>query len=300
MERVLAEPGELDTLIRESYDAHRPAIAWLGQAGFLIRRHRQLVAIDPYLSDSLAAKYRGTEFPHVRLTPPPIVPDRLTRLDVVLCTHAHTDHMDPETLSPIAAASPRCRFVVPRAERQTAMARGVPAERLLEINAGEHLPLASELSVRALPAAHEELQMDAQGNHRYLGYVLYIGDAVVYHSGDCIAFDGLAEELASSRIDLAFLPVNGRDAVRRGRGIPGNFTLDEAAALCLRCGIPAMMACHFGMFDFNTVAEPWLDEQISRLPQSLQCVRPRPGYIYRLAPRSAGSPTWHFDERTTP
>ena len=78
------------------------------------------------------------------------------------------------------------------------------------------------------------------------------------------------------------LPVNGRDEARRSQGVPGNFTLDEAAALCLRCGIPAMMACHFGMFDFNTVAESWLDEQISRLPRSFQCVRPRPGYAYRL------------------
>lgn len=289
MDTVLAEPCELDALIRESCNPQQPVIGWLGQAGFLIRWRALQLAIDPYLSDSLAAKYRGTAFPHVRLLPPPITPDRLTSLDVVLCTHAHTDHMDPETLARIAAASPRCRFVVPRAEQQTAIARGVPAGRLIAINAGEQVTLAADVSVRALPAAHEELQSDAQGNHRYLGYVLRLGHTAIYHSGDCVPFDGLAEDLAGCQVDLAILPVNGRDEARRSHGILGNFTMDEAAALCLRCGIPAMLACHFGMFDFNTVAEPWLDEQISGMPRPFQCVRPRPGYVYRLAPRIAGT-----------
>jgi L-ascorbate metabolism protein UlaG (beta-lactamase superfamily) len=286
MDTVLAEQCELDALIREPYEPRQPAIGWLGQAGFLIRWRTFQLAIDPYLSDSLAAKYRGSALPHVRLMPPPIAPERLMGLHVVLCTHAHTDHMDPETLSRLAAASPNCRFVVPRAEEQTAIARGVPVERMTAMNAGEHLQLAADLSLRALPAAHEELETDRQGNHCCLGYVLNMGPAAIYHSGDCAPFRGLDDDLAGCKVDLALLPVNGRDVARRSRGILGNFTFDEATALCIQCRIPAMIACHFGMFDFNTVAESWLDEQIARVPRSLQCVRPRPGYIYRLAPRA--------------
>jgi hypothetical protein len=37
-----------------------PALYWLGQAGFLVRTPRYTFLIDPYLSDSLAMKYRGT------------------------------------------------------------------------------------------------------------------------------------------------------------------------------------------------------------------------------------------------
>ena len=84
---------------------------------------------------------------------------------------------------------------------------------------------------------------------------------------------GLDEELAACGVDVALLPVNGRDQQRRAHGILGNFTFDEATALCIRCKISAMIACHFGMFDFNTVAESWLDEQIARTQASLQCVR---------------------------
>ena len=47
-------------------------VAWLGQAGFLFRASKCRLLIDPYLSDHLAAKYRGTEFTHQRLMAAPL------------------------------------------------------------------------------------------------------------------------------------------------------------------------------------------------------------------------------------
>src|SRR5262245_39201748 len=69
------------------------ALWWLGQAGYILRASQMTVAIDPYLTDSAAAK--APEF--TRLFPPPIAPEEL-RVDVVLITHAHLDHLDPETI----------------------------------------------------------------------------------------------------------------------------------------------------------------------------------------------------------
>jgi L-ascorbate metabolism protein UlaG (beta-lactamase superfamily) len=299
MDMVPDERCDLESLIHATVVPPEPGISWLGQAGFLIRWRAFRLVVDPYLSDSLATKYRGARFPHTRMVPPPIAPERLVRLHTVLCTHAHSDHMDPETLPQLAAANPACRFVVPRAERATAIARGVPARRLITIRAGERLQLAPDLSLRAVPAAHEELRTDAQGNHHFLGYVLYVGDAAIYHSGDCVPFAGLDEELTACGVDVALLPVNGRDPQRRAHGILGNFTFDEATALCIRCRISAMIACHFGMFDFNTVAEPWLDEQVARARTTLECLRPQLGRVYWLQPPAAGHPTLTLVKRTT-
>lgn len=47
--------------------------------------------------------------------------------------------------------------------------------------------------------------------------------------------------------------MNGRDAERSGNGVPGTFTLDEAITLCHDAGVPAMIAHHYGLFEFNTV-----------------------------------------------
>jgi L-ascorbate metabolism protein UlaG (beta-lactamase superfamily) len=111
----------------------------------------------------------------------------------------------------------------------------------------------------------------------------------IYHSGDCVPYPGLADELRRMAVDVAILPVNGRDAQPSAAGIPGNFTFDEAVALCRQAGINAMVACHFGMFDFNTVEETWLDGQIATMDNGPRCVRPRLSQTYELSPPAEAS-----------
>ncbi|MFI0843115.1 MBL fold metallo-hydrolase [Mesorhizobium sp. IMUNJ 23232] len=240
-------------------DFHRPAehdgvaLWWLGQAGFLLRHNDLRLAVDPYLSDSLAEKYRGTPFPHRRIMAAPVAAGALTELDFVFCTHSHTDHMDPGTLPDMARASPRCRFVVPAAERMKAMERGVPPDRLILVAAGDVVVLSGNFSAAVVPAAHEERWQDGEGHDFFLGYKFRAGEKAVYHSGDCVPFDDLGDWLGVDSIDVALLPVNGRDARRKANGIPGNFHLLEAIALCRNAAIPLLLGHHFGMFDFNTI-----------------------------------------------
>lgn len=226
-------------------------LAWLGQAGFLISQAGLRIVIDAYLSDSLAQKYLGTRFPHTRITPPVVAPGELTDIDWLLCTHGHTDHMDPGTIPALLEANPAARVLAPRAERSRAIERGVPEDRLVLIDAGESVDLGGVL-VTATPAAHEDLRRTADG-YLYLGYVLSGGGVTLWHSGDTIPFPGLAEWLMPFRVDLALLPVNGRDAERAANGIPGNLTLEEAVAFADEIGARAMLGHHFGLFDFNTL-----------------------------------------------
>ena len=246
---------------------------WLGQAGFAIRAGGSRILIDPYLSDSLAQKYAGTRFPHIRMMPPPLTVDQLPPLDWVLCTHAHSDHMDPGTLTALAASQPLCRFVVPRAEKAKSMQRGLPPDRTVLVNAGEHLALADGLELDVLPSAHEHLCTNDAGEHHYLGFVLDLGGTRIYHSGDAAPFPGWISLLRQQRIDVALLPVNGRDEQRRCNGIPGNTTLEEALALCRESGIAWMIAHHFGMFDFNTVDVAVLTAAAAQ-SQSPRCIVP--------------------------
>lgn len=225
---------------------------WLGQAGFLLEAGGARVLVDAYLSDTLAEKYRGTVFPHARMMPPPIEPGALEDVDVVLATHAHTDHLDPGTLRPIAAANPDCRFVVPASAVQVAISRGVPPDRLVRASAFAPLEVAG-VRVHPLPSAHEQLALDDAGEHRFLGYVLELGGATVYHPGDCVPYPELPALLARHAVDLALLPVNGRDARRASSGVPGNFTLEEAMDLAAACRFGAVIGHHYGLFDFNTI-----------------------------------------------
>ena len=257
-------------------DAPGVSIQWLGQAGFVIPVGTHTVVIDPYLSDSLAVKYAGTLFEHTRTFPSPVDPAELT-CDLVICTHRHTDHMDCETLVALLGANPQMRICVPRAERDHAVALGLPPESLIEMSAGRSFVPLEGLTITPIPAAHEELQTNDDGEHHFLGVILETGAVTIYHSGDCVPYDGLAETLRSAKVDVALLPVNGRDGYRRRHGVPGNFWIDEALGLCQAAHIPTLIGHHFGLFDFNTVPPADLDRAAAMSSTTTRWILPTVG-----------------------
>ncbi len=250
------------------------ALRWLGQAGFFFQWNGLNLMIDPYLSDSLARKYKGTPLPHLRCMPIPIQPQTVRNLDWVLCTHRHSDHMDPDTLSALSQANPGCRFVVPGAEREQALAIGLPPARTFFVNAGEELQLAEKVSLMVMASAHEQIRFNPQGEHHYLGYILSFGGISFYHSGDCIPYAHLAEALLARQIDVALLPINGRSAYLSGRGILGNFTFDEAVALCRAAQIQFLICHHWGMFEFNTIDPNVVSSRIANQARGVTCYLP--------------------------
>ena len=222
-------------------------LAWLGQAGFALRFGRTRLLIDPYLSDHLERKYRGSGRPHDRMMPSVGV-EAFDGVDFVLCTHQHGDHMDPEALPALALRNPACRFIVPRASMEPVRGFGVPTAQLDGTDVGETIALNEGLSLEAVPAAHETLERNEHGEHHFLGFILRTSAFAVYHSGDSVPYPNLTRFIAGRGIGLALLPVNGR-----GKGVAGNFTFGEAVELCRAAGIPYMVPHHFGMFAFNTV-----------------------------------------------
>lgn len=249
------------------------AVYWLGQAGFVVDISGLRIVIDPYLSDSLAEKYRGARFPHERMMPAPIAPSALTGVDIVLSTHAHTDHMDPGTLPGLLAVNPQAKLVAPRAAVEEARRRsGAEESRLILVDAGEAVDLGRSVRLHVTRAAHEELARDAVGDHHFLGYLVDGAGCRLWHSGDSVPFDGLIEEIAALRPDIALLPVNGRRPDLAAAGIAGNFSIPEAAGLCRAAGIPTMVTHHYGLFAFNTAAPDAIDTaaRMSTTPRILR------------------------------
>ena len=280
---LVAHPGGARALWRASLSDRTVGLAWLGQAGFALRHAQQRWLIDPYLSDHLARKYAGTEFPHTRLMPAPITVGEDCDLDLVLCSQRHSDHADPGSLAALAEQNPRCRFVVPRADLDSVLGIGLAPARLIAANEGDTIRLGESLEIHVIPAAHETLKANARGEHHFLGFILQAGGLTLYHSGDCVVYDGLAQRLCARAIDLALLPVNGRSERLTARGILGNMTFEEAAALCVEARIGALMPHHFGMFDFNTADPRELERKIARLDAAvLRCVLPEANRYYAL------------------
>ncbi|MHA2288800.1 MAG: MBL fold metallo-hydrolase, partial [Promethearchaeota archaeon] len=178
-------------------------ITWIGQAGFVFKFKGKILVIDPYLSDYLSKKYRGKLFPHIRLMELPINPQLITNIDYILCSHSHADHMDPETITILSENNSNVKIIVPAAELEESINRGVKYHQILQINDGELVPLESEISVTGVAAAHETLKLNEKGQHHFLGFIFDFGGVRIYHSGDCIPYPGLTKRLKKLDIDVA-------------------------------------------------------------------------------------------------
>jgi L-ascorbate metabolism protein UlaG (beta-lactamase superfamily) len=243
---------------------------WLGQSGFLVQWNERHLLFDPYLSESLTKKYAETDKPHVRMTRCPVAPQRLGFIDVVTSSHNHTDHLDAETLIPLMENNPQMQIVVPSANQEFAAQRlGVSTERLIPIDAGQTREV-SDFSLHGIPAAHEQVERDAQGRCRFLGYVARFGEWTVYHSGDTVRYDELAEHLLPWQVDVALLPINGSRPERR---VAGNLWGREAAQLGRDIRARVVIPCHFEMFEFNTVTPDEFIAEATRLQQPYSVLR---------------------------
>ncbi|HXH50286.1 MAG TPA: MBL fold metallo-hydrolase [Terriglobia bacterium] len=240
---VLQDEGFLsDVRAADVNDGHF-RLWWLGQSGFLVQWQGSHLLLDPYLSDSLTRKYADTDKPHIRMTARVVDPLLLDFIDVVTSSHNHTDHLDGETLSPLLHANPGLKIVVPEANlRFVAERLAIDPQLPLGLRDGEAVTVG-EFKVTAVPARHEELGPE------YLGYVVQFGPWTIYHSGDTLLYEGIAERLQQFPIDVALLPINGRASERR---VAGNLNAREAAGLAKAIGARVVIPCHYEMFTFNT------------------------------------------------
>ena len=245
---------------------------WLGQSGFLVQWRNRHLLLDPYLSDSLTEKYAATDKPHVRMTRRVVAPERLNFIDVVTCSHNHTDHLDAVTLKPLLSANPSMKLVIPEANRAFVADRlQIDLAAPIGVDDGTTASIGS-FQITGIASAHETLERDEAGRHKFLGYIVRFGPWTIYHSGDCMLYDGLVERLRAltNKIDVALLPINGRAPERC---VAGNFDGREAARLAKDIEARLVIPCHYEMFAFNTASPDLFVSEAERIGQAYYVLR---------------------------
>ena len=238
--------AEMDSLLHDEKHLH---LWWLGQSGFILQWKGKRILIDPYLSDSLTKKYMATDKPHTRLSELVINPGLLKNISIVTSSHNHTDHLDAETLIPVLQNNPGIKFIIPEANRNF-VAERVQCEKDFPVGLsdGESVTI-DEFTFHGIPAKHNEIERDEAGNCKYMGYVIEFGNFKIYHSGDTLWYDGMADLLKPFQVDVAALPINGNDPARK---VSGNLNCKEAALLAKSIHAKIVIPCHYDMFSFNT------------------------------------------------
>ena len=238
------------SILNANPGAHQAALFYLGQETILIKQNGKYILFDPYLTDYVDRNFSTEQVVWKRNYPSPIDPSELDFIDYVLCSHAHGDHTDPETLSAIAKASPNAMFLGSRPVTDAYRQCGISTERILLTEADKPLTL-DDVMVTAVPAAHEELHPDGSGSYLELGFVVESNGLRFYHAGDCCPYEGLAERIHG--VDAAFMPINGRDFYRLRNDIIGNFDAVEAILLAKEAQVGLLVPLHYDLYDVNCV-----------------------------------------------
>ena len=223
--------------------AHGCSLWWLGQHSFIVKLGGTVVYIDVFLS------------PHEgRQVAPLLTPAQAVNADLILGSHDHLDHIDRPSWPGMAQASPQALFVVPELLRtRVATDLNLPARRVTGMDLGMTLTV-KDVTVTAIPAAHELLDRDAAtGLYPHLGFIIEGNGFRLYHSGDCCLYEGMHALLRGKPFNLFLLPINGRDARRFSTGCLGNMTFQEAADLTGDLHPDTVIPAHYEMFARNSV-----------------------------------------------
>ena len=204
------------------------AIFWLSQGSFVFKtEHGKIVYVDPYLSDSCTRVY-GFE----RLVPIPIQPEEV-KVDLILFTHDHLDHLDPDTILSLPEDC-KAKFAGPVSCLHHLLEIKIDRDRIIEINRGETKEIDG-IGVSAVHAEHTPCSV---------GYVLSFDGIKVYISGDTRDHEKL-KEIASFHPDVVLIGANGKP-----KGEFCNLNENEAALLTKTINPRVVIPMHYGLFEY--------------------------------------------------
>lgn len=210
-------------------------ITWLGQGGFLFEEDGSRFVVDPYWSDAVEKKTGFTRLHQ------PVMPLESLKPDVLLCTHDHLDHYDPETVTGLMRLFPCCKLIGPQSVRRKAAENMIEPERVIVL-VPEQAYRIKGWDIIPLPAIHSD--PDA------IGFLLARGGWTGYITGDTEYAELLSQnmirqcESRTKPLDALFICINGKY---------GNMTWQQAFDVVRVVKPQITIPMHYGMFVENTV-----------------------------------------------
>ena len=235
-------------LLAQRHEA--PVVTWLGHVSMLLQVAGLNVLIDPTLASHAGPLGR---FGAPRRVPPPLAPEQLPRIDAVLVSHNHYDHLCSATLKRLRAAGQNPRFIVPLGLKDWFVRRGM--EDTVELDWWESVELAPGVRVHFTPAQHwSRRSLNDTNASLWGGYLLewtrpgaaaapwrFLFPGDTGYSGD---FKAIRERIGA--VDFLALPIGAylpRDFMK-----PMHVNPADAVQLMLDVQARQAMGVHWGTF----------------------------------------------------
>lgn len=199
-------------------------ITWIGQAGFVFEANNLTILIDPYLSDSVKevnpCNYRRIPVNESLFDIKP---------DVMIFTHNHLDHYDPETVEKFLKFVDKVTVLAPTSVWNHVRKFG-GSHNYVQFN--RHTQWTEgEVRFTAIKAEHSDPSS--------IGIIINEGGQNYYLTGDTLYNSEIFEDLPND-IYVVFLPING---------VGNNMNITDATRFAKVCKAQKVVPMHFGMFD---------------------------------------------------
>ncbi len=202
-------------------------VTFLGQAGLLFEKDGFKIMIDPYLSDSVV-KVNPKNYRRIP------VDESLFDIkpDVMIFTHNHLDHYDPETAPRFISAESGMLVLSPRSVWDEVRKIGGNNNYVLFNRHTEWTQ--NGIRFTAVKAEHSDISP--------IGVIIDDGEKKYYVTGDTLYNEEIFEDIPEDVYAL-FLPVNG---------VGNNMNKVDAARFAKRVNAKKVVPIHIGMFDEMT------------------------------------------------
>ncbi|WDP91601.1 MAG: MBL fold metallo-hydrolase [Desulfobacter sp.] len=226
---------------------------WLGHSSLMVNMDGFRILLDPVLASRVTiagpGRFNG---------PPPLAPGDLPRVDLVIISHDHYDHLNKFTV--LALKDKAARFIVPTGVDRRLAAWGVPEEKITALGWWDDMEIPGGLKVTACPSQHFSGRGLMDRNQTlWASWVIASPGYNIFFSGDSGYFNGFAAiGKALGPFDMTFIECGAYDPAWHGV----HMYPEETVQAHLDLGGRILHPVHWGTF--NLALHPWY-EPMARL-----------------------------------
>ena len=218
-----------------------PVVTWIGHSSFLIQMENVNILTDPIFTSPSAL------FP--RILKPGIELSKLPKIDYILISHNHWDHMSKACLSSVRERFPQVKFLVPKGDGYWLNKWGLKS--FCEFDWWQRLSVP-DVNFTFLPAHHWSQRSLFDQNKSLWGSWMVEGNSKkVYFAGDT-AYGSHFKEIQKcfSKIDIALMPVGPCEPERWM--CKSHMNAEDACKAFLELDAKSFVPMHWGTFHFGT------------------------------------------------
>lgn len=271
-------PFQTDASIYTKPPASGLRVTWMGHSSMLVEIDGVRVLIDPVWNERASpVEWAGPR----RFFSAPLALEDLPRIDVVLVSHDHYDHLAAGTVRKLSGLQPEASWVTSLGVGAILRRFGARAQRITELNWTDTVRVAgadgAECEITSLPSRHFSGRSFNRFETLWASFVLRGADHKIYFGADSGWWDGFAEiGAAYGPFDLTMLEIGAYNELWKQIHLG-----PDAAVRAFRAvgGRGLLMPIHWGLFDLGLHAWTQPIERLVEIAEAegLKLWAPKPG-----------------------